>query len=100
LEQRLWRELQVEEEAKQMHYVSSVERIGLQRGLQQGLDSERQLLVQQVRRRFGEAVAKSSAPLLAWIAAPATLEDLGEALLDCADGAAWLAVVAEKAQGR
>jgi hypothetical protein len=68
--------------------------------LQQGLDSERQLLVRQVRRRFGEAVAVSSAPLLARIAAPATLEDLGEGLLDCADGAAWLALVAEKAQGR
>ncbi len=37
LEQRLWRELKVEEEAKQMRYVSSVERIGLQKGLEQGL---------------------------------------------------------------
>ena len=73
-----------------MQYVSSVERIGLQRGLQQGLDSERQLLVRQVRRRFGETVATASAPLLARIAASAVLEDLGEALLDCADGVAWL----------
>ena len=73
-----------------MHYVSSVERIGLQRGLQRGLDSERQLLVRQVRRRFGETVAESSAPWLAQVVEPAVLEDLGEALLDCADGAAWL----------
>jgi hypothetical protein len=55
------------------------------------LDSERQWLLRQVRRRFGETVAADSAPFLARIAAPATLEDLGEALLDCADGAAWLA---------
>ena len=44
-----------------------------------------------VRRRFGETVAANSAPLLARITDPTVLEDLGEALLDCADGAAWLA---------
>jgi hypothetical protein len=55
--------------------------------LQQGLDSERQLLLRLVRRRFGEAAATARAPLLARIAAPAVLEGLGEALLDCADGA-------------
>ena len=91
LEQQLWRELKAEEEARKMHYVSSVERIGLQRGLQQGLDSERHLLVRQVGHRFGETVAAHSAPLLARITDPTVLEDLGEALLDCADGAAWLA---------
>jgi len=91
LEQQLWRELQAEEEVRKMQYVSSVERIGRQKGLQQGLDFERQLLLRQLRRRFGEAVAASSAPLLAQIAEPAVLEDLGEILLDCADGEAWLA---------
>ena len=44
-----------------------------------------------VRRCFGEAVAVQSGPLLARIVEPMVLEDLGEALLDCADGAAWLA---------
>jgi hypothetical protein len=44
-------------------------------------------LLRQVRRRFGEAVAASSGPGLADIHDPAVLEDLGEALLDCADGA-------------
>jgi hypothetical protein len=94
LEQQLWRELQAEEEARKMQYVSSVERIGEQRGLQQGLDFERQLLLRQARRRFGEAVAASSGPALARIIEPAVLEDLGEALLDCADGEAWLARLA------
>ena len=46
------------------------------------------------------AAAASSAPWLAHITELTVLEDLGEALLDCADGAAWLAVVAEKAQGQ
>ena len=49
------------------------------------------MLLRQVRRRFGETVAANSAPLLAHITEPTVLEDLGEALLDCADGAAWLA---------
>jgi hypothetical protein len=100
LEQQLWRELQAEEEVRKMQYVSSVQRIGRQEGLREGLDSERHLMLRWVRRRFGAAVAESSAPQLARIAAPAVLEDLGEALLDCADGAAWLALVAEKAGER
>jgi len=48
-------------------------------------------LLRLVRRRFGEGVAASSRPGLADIHDPAVLEDLGEILLDCADGAAWLA---------
>ncbi|HRX70973.1 MAG: hypothetical protein KDJ22_04195 [Candidatus Competibacteraceae bacterium] len=49
-----------------MQYVSSVERIGRQEGLQQdlqqGLDFERQLLLRLVQRCFGERVAADSAP--------------------------------------
>ena len=74
-----------------MRYVGSVQRIGRQEGLQQGLDIERHLLLRLVRRRFGEMAAADSAPLLAQISEPAVLEDLGEALLDCVDGEAWLA---------
>jgi hypothetical protein len=55
------------------------------------LDVERHLMLRQVRRRFGEAVAAQSAPWLAQITEPMVLEDLGEALLDCVAGAAWLA---------
>ncbi|MBK8536155.1 MAG: hypothetical protein IPL59_14105 [Candidatus Competibacteraceae bacterium] len=43
-------------------------------------------MVRLVRRRFGETVAAISAPVLARITEPTVLEDLGEALLDCADG--------------
>ena len=64
---------------------------GMQQGLQQGLEAERKLLLRQVRRRFGEAVAAQSGPLLARIEQTSAFEDLGEALLDCVDGAAWLA---------
>ncbi len=71
---------------------------GLQRGLQQGVDSERQLLLRQVRRRFGARAAERSQPLLARIGEPEMLEELGEVLLDCADGEAWLAALASRAE--
>ena len=74
-----------------MEWTEEWKQRGLQQGLQQGLDSERHLMVRQVRRRFGDTVAAHSAPLLAQITEPTVLEDLGEALLDCADDAAWLA---------
>jgi len=42
----------------------------------------------------------NSALWLAHITELTVLEHLGEALLNCADGAPWRGVVAEKAQGR
>ena len=70
---------------------------GLQQGLRQGVDSERQLLLRMTRRRFGARAAERSQPLLARVGEPAVLEDLGELLLDCADGEAWLAALASRA---
>lgn len=49
-----------------------------------------------VRRRFGEGAAEPSRVLLERIAEPAALEELGEVLLDCADGEAWLAALARR----
>jgi hypothetical protein len=64
---------------------------GLEQRLQQGLEQgERQVLLRLVRRRFGEAIARQSETLLAQISDPAQLEGLGEVLLECEDGAAWL----------
>jgi predicted transposase/invertase (TIGR01784 family) len=70
---------------------------GLQQGLRQGVDSERQLLLRMTRRRFGSRAAEHSQPLLARIGEPEVLEELGEVLLDCADGEAWLAALASRA---
>lgn len=69
-------------------------RQGRQEGLSEGLSSERRLLLRQIRRRFGEAAAERSAPLLAGIDDPMRLEDLGEVLLDCVDAKAWEARLA------
>ncbi|UHD16256.1 DUF4351 domain-containing protein [Thiocapsa bogorovii] len=99
------RAIQAIEEAEQMRYVTTAERIGmrkgmerglergLKQGLERGLESERALLQRQARRRFGDAVAERAAVLLALIRAPETLEQLGEALLDDTDGEVWLTAV-------
>ncbi len=44
LEQEFWRELQNFQEEQRMPYITSVERIGFQRGLEQGLEQMRQVL--------------------------------------------------------
>ena len=90
LEDQLWVEMQDHEEATHMRYVTSVERIGIRKGLQQGLESERRMLLRQIRRRFGEALVAQSAPVLEQIQQPVAFEELGEALFDCADEQAWL----------
>lgn len=68
----------------------------VQEGRQEGLNSERQLLLRQLRRRFGEAVAERSRALLERVEETVILEELGEVLLDCADGEAWLALLARR----
>ena len=104
LENQLWTEIQDHEEATQMRYVTSVERIGIRKGmakgLQQGMESERRMLLRMVRRRFGETIAEQSAPLLEQIQQLLILEDLGEALFDCPDEQAWLARINAAAQAQ
>ena len=71
---------------------------GWQKGWQEGLDSERQLLLRLVRKLFGAAVMERSRALLERIEEPAVLEELGEGVLDCADGEAWLALLTRQAR--
>jgi hypothetical protein len=66
-------------------------RQGLQQGLQQVLHSERRLLQRLIRRRFGEAIAVQSCPVLERIEQLTLFEVLGEELFDCADETVWLA---------
>lgn len=49
-----------------------------------------QCSLRQARKRFGAEVADQSEPLLERSDDPKRLEDLGEALLDSADGEVWL----------
>lgn len=50
LEEGFWREIQAYEEERQMPYLTSVERIGIKKGFQQG---EALALRRQLSRRFG-----------------------------------------------
>jgi len=70
---------------------------GRQEGRQEGLNSERQLLLRLVQKRFGAGVMERSRSLLEAVENWVVLEELGEMLLDCADGEAWLAALARRA---
>ena len=94
LEERIWSEMQDYERERKMPYVTSVERIGIRKGRA----DERQLLLCQVRKRFGPEVAAQSQPLLERITDAQLLEDLGESLLDSSDGATWLRILADTAE--
>jgi Putative transposase, YhgA-like len=66
---------------------------GFRQGLQQGLAAERALLLRLVRRRFGEACAQALAPLLEARSDPNALEEIGEWIITCDTGEAFLARV-------
>jgi hypothetical protein len=72
------------------------EQQGREKGHQEGLNSERQLLPRLVRRRFGEAVAERSRGLPQRVEETVLLEELGEGVLDGADGEAWLALLGRR----
>ncbi|WP_017327926.1 DUF4351 domain-containing protein [Synechococcus sp. PCC 7336] len=75
-------ELEQWEQEGRMPYLSTIERMARQEGLEQG---ERALILRQLARRFGEMSAQRQARIEA-LALP-QLEELGEVLLDFQSGA-------------
>ncbi len=51
---RFWDELQTLEEENKMPYITSVERTGIEKGLQQGLQELRQVLLDALAEKFGQ----------------------------------------------
>ena len=96
LEREFWQELQVYEEERRMPYITSVERIGIEKGIKKGIKKgiekgERSLILRQLNRRVGEfpIALQSQIDRLSL----SQLENLGEALLDfstTADLTTWL----------
>jgi hypothetical protein len=88
LETKLWQELTTLESNKTMPYVTSVERIGYQRGRQEEAGA---LVQKQLRRRFGPLAQETEDRI---VALPLDrVEALGEDLLDftaVTDLEAWL----------
>jgi hypothetical protein len=85
LELEFWRELQAYEEERKVPYITSVERIGYDRGLQDGEEKgaqcqARSLLLKQLARKVGSMPDRVIDRINAL--SIAQLESLGEALLD------------------
>ena len=68
--------------------------------LEQGLERERTLLSRQAVRKFGAETGARLAALLAGVADPDRLAEIGDSVVDCADGADLLARAREGAERR
>ena len=66
---------------------------GVRKGIEQGLEHERALLRRQVAARFGEETAERLSGVLAGIADPEGLAEVGEWLVRCGTGSEFLARV-------
>ena len=64
---------------------------GREQGLEEGLEREREMLRRLAARRFGAAVGERLAPVLRDVRDAERLAEIGEDLIDCADGEALLA---------
>ncbi|NCQ70186.1 MAG: DUF4351 domain-containing protein, partial [Microcystis aeruginosa W13-16] len=85
LEQEFWREIRQLEEETRMPYITSVERLGIEQGMQRGIEQGMQreganLVLRQLNRRLGQ-VTTSVEKQIRQLSVE-QLEDLGEALLD------------------
>ena len=89
LEEGLWREIQKIEEETKMEYVTSVERIGIKKGMQEGMQRGMQegmqreamkFLSRQIARRF-QVSSDSVHPMFAGLTTE-QLEELGEVFVD------------------
>jgi predicted DNA-binding ribbon-helix-helix protein len=88
LEREFWQELRAYEEERRMPYITSVEEIGFERGLQQ---EARSLIFKQLTRKLGVIPTDMRSQIETL--SVEQLEALGEALLDfaaIADLTTWL----------
>ena len=86
LENTLTLELEKLEEDNQMNYVTSFER----RGLEQGIEKEKILLLRQIRRRFDEQTSFVAQAKMNNITDTDVLETIGDLIIDCNDAAQFL----------
>jgi hypothetical protein len=96
LKHEFWQQLKTYEQEQRMPYITSIEEIGFERGLEQGLEHERSLILRLLSRKIGSLDTETRTQVEALTFSQ--LETLTEALLDFNnqdDLARWLA-----AQGR
>ena len=75
--------------AAEQHALGAAE--GREQGLEQSLERERKMLRRQAARRFGAEVAEQLASVLRDVRDAERLAEIGEDVIDCADGEALLA---------
>ena len=88
LETEFWQELSTYEEERRMPYVTSVERIGIEKGIEKG---ERSFALHLLNHKFGELPDRTITQIDAL--STRRIKQLGEALLDfstIADLTSWL----------
>jgi Domain of unknown function (DUF4351) len=94
LDQEFWSDLQNYEEERRMPYITSVERIGYERGRKEAEAAERSLVLRQLIRKVGTLPPTLQTQVEA-LSLP-QVEELGEALLDfaqLADLESWLSQI-------
>ena len=72
---------------------------GIKQGIEQGIEHERALLCRMAASRFGEETAEHLSGVLARIADPEGLAEVGEWLVRCGTGSEFLARVDPAAAG-
>jgi Domain of unknown function (DUF4351) len=80
LKLQFWQELRAYEEERRMLYITSIEEIGFERGVKQGLEHERSLILKLLTRKIGTLLPKVRSQIESLTLEQ--LEALGEALLD------------------
>ncbi|WP_245927490.1 DUF4351 domain-containing protein [Aphanothece hegewaldii] len=80
LENEFWIEITNFEEERRMPYITSVERRGIEIGLSQGLEREKDLVIRQLKRKLGEFESEYETQVRSLEIEQ--IEALGEALLD------------------
>ena len=83
LEQSFWQSLLTFQEEQRMQYVMSIERFAEKRGIEQGIERERSLILRLLARKLGDL--PDEIPAQVGELSLNQLEDLGEALLDFAE---------------
>ncbi|MBI4871226.1 MAG: hypothetical protein HY814_06625 [Candidatus Riflebacteria bacterium] len=89
LDDRFWQELNRFEEEKKMPYITSVERLGIEKGIQQGIDQglsqgQRRTLLRLLRRRFGDEFVSKGEGLLARLSEPEQFDQAQDWIMECA----------------
>ena len=93
-EEHYWAEARDRALSDEVTLLNAARREGRKEGREEGAaESSRRLLKRLIHRRFGEAAAEQSKPLLEGIGGADRLEALADDFVLCADADAWLATL-------